>query len=65
MSKYLWGSLKVAPVDKKVISGRLSWYGHVMRREERYITRRRLDMSVEGYKGSGRLKKRYEQEGRE
>jgi hypothetical protein len=33
-NEYIRGSLKVATVTKKIKSYRLSWYGHVMRRDE-------------------------------
>jgi hypothetical protein len=36
----LRGSLKVAPITEKLKGSRLSWYGHVMRREENHVTRR-------------------------
>jgi hypothetical protein len=30
---------------------RLSWYEHVMRREENHVTRRVMNMNVEGWRG--------------
>jgi hypothetical protein len=37
---------------------RLSWYGYVMRREENHVTRRVMNMNVEGWRGADRPKKR-------
>jgi hypothetical protein len=36
--------LKVAPVFKKMRSIRLAWHGHVMRRDERHITKTVMTM---------------------
>jgi hypothetical protein len=36
-NEYIRGSLKVAPVTKKIRSNRLAWYGHVIRRDESHI----------------------------
>jgi hypothetical protein len=54
---YIRGSLKVAPTTEKLKCNRFSWYGHVMRREENHVTRREMDMNVEGWRGRGRPKK--------
>ena len=40
--------MKVAPVTKKITGKRLTWYGHVKRREEEHILRM-LDTPVQGY----------------
>ena len=45
------GSLKVAPVTEKLRGNRLSWYGHVMRRNESHAVRKVLSMNMDGYKG--------------
>ena len=36
-NEYIRGSLKVAPVTEKLCGNRLSWYGHVMRRNEENV----------------------------
>ena len=38
---------------------RLSWYGHIMRREETHITRSTLSMTVTGTRPRGRPKMRW------
>lgn len=44
---YIRGSLKVVPVIEKIRCARWSWYGHVMRRDERHATRRVIDINVD------------------
>jgi hypothetical protein len=39
-NEYIRGSLKVAPVNEKMRSNRLAWYGHVLRRDESHIIKR-------------------------
>ncbi|PZC79184.1 hypothetical protein B5X24_HaOG216748 [Helicoverpa armigera] len=58
-NEYIRGSLKVAPVLEKLRGNRLSWYGHVMRRNESHVVRMVMSMNVDGYSGRGRPKKRW------
>ncbi|CAK1594062.1 unnamed protein product [Parnassius mnemosyne] len=58
-NEYIRGSLKVAPVVEKVRGSRLAWFGHVMRRNESHVTKRVLNMNVEGHTGRGRPNKRW------
>jgi hypothetical protein len=53
------GSLKKAPVPEKMRSNRLAWYGHVMRNDESYITKRVMSMNEGGRPSRGRPKKRW------
>jgi hypothetical protein len=53
------GSLKVAPVAEKMRSNRLAWYEHVMRRDESHITKRVMNMNVNGHPSRSRPKKRW------
>ena len=45
--------MKVGEICKKVQGSRLTWYGHVMRREEEYVG------DVQGRRGKGRPKRRW------
>lgn len=54
--EYIRGSLKVDPVIGKIRSARLSWYGDVMRRDKRHVTRRVINMIVNGRQNRGRSK---------
>ena len=38
------GTTEVGEITKKVLEMRLTWYGHVMRREEHYVGRRAMEM---------------------
>jgi hypothetical protein len=46
-NEYMRGNLK-APITEKLKGNCLSWYGHVMRREENHVTRRVMTINVEG-----------------
>ena len=54
------GSVKVAPVTKKITEKRLKWYGHVKRRAERHLLRRMLDAPVPGKRRRGRRENQVE-----
>ena len=41
------GTTKVGEITKKVQERRLTWYGHVMRKEEHYIGKRAMVMKVQ------------------
>ncbi len=56
-NEYITGSVKVATVSNKLKSRRLAWYGHVMRREKMHVTRRCMEMVVQGRGGRGRPEK--------
>jgi hypothetical protein len=56
-NEFIRGSLKVAPVTKKLRSNRSAWNGHVMRSDESHITKRVTSMNVDGYRSRGRPKK--------
>ena len=53
-NKHVRGSVKVAPVIKKITEKRLKWCGHVKRREEGHVLRRMLDAPVPGKRRRGR-----------
>jgi predicted 2-oxoglutarate/Fe(II)-dependent dioxygenase YbiX len=54
---FMRGSLKVAPVTKKMRINSLSWRGHVMRRDS-HLTKRVMSMNVDRHPSRGRSKKR-------
>ena len=47
-NEHVRGSVKVAPVTKKMAEKGLKWYGHVRTREEGCVLRRMLDAPVPG-----------------
>ena len=53
------GIAKVTPIRSVRTKNRLSWYGHVVRREETHITRSTLSMKVTGTRPRGRPKMRW------
>ena len=55
-NEYVRGSVKVAPVTKKITEKRLKWFEHVKRRDQGHILRRMLDIPVPGKRWRGRLK---------
>ena len=42
------GNAKVTPINSVLTQKRVSWYGHVMRRDEPHITKRTLRTTVTG-----------------
>ena len=53
------GIARVAPIKSVLAQKRLSWYGHMMRREETHITGSTLSMTVRGTRPRGRPKMRW------
>ena len=58
-NEYIRGSLKVAPVTEKLKGNCLAWYGHVKRRGETRVTKRVMNVNVDGWRGRGSPKKRW------
>ena len=58
-NKFIRGSLKVAEVRRKVMERRLTWYGHVERREEDHYLKRVVNMEIPGRRRRGRPKTRW------
>ena len=54
------GTVKVIEISKKVQERRLQWYGHVMRRDEDYVGKRVMRMEVQGTRGRGRPRRRWQ-----
>ena len=53
------GSVKVAPVTKKITEKRLKWYGHIKRRDEGHVLGRMTDSQLPGKRRKGRQKTRW------
>ena len=53
------GNAKVTPTNSVLTQKRLSWYGHVMRRDETHITKCTLRTTVMGTRPRGRPKIRW------
>ena len=53
------GNAKVTPINSVLTQTRLSWYGHVMRRDETHITKSTLRTTVTGTRPRGRPKMRW------
>ena len=51
-------TIKVTEINKKIQERKLRWYGHIMRRDDNYPTKRAMEMLVEGRRRRGRLRKR-------
>ena len=51
--------VRVTEVHGKIQERRIRWYGHVQRREEGHVTRRTLEMEVEGRRARGRPRRRW------
>ena len=51
--------VRVTEVHRKIQEKRLRWYGHVQRRAADHVTRRTLEMEVEGKRPRGRPRRRW------
>lgn len=51
--------MSIRKLGDKQREARLRWFGHVIRRDERYIGRRMLEMELPGRRKRGRPKRRY------
>ncbi|KAL1276170.1 hypothetical protein QQF64_035793 [Cirrhinus molitorella] len=58
-NEYIRGTAHVGHLGDKVREARLRWFGHVQRRDSKYIGRRMLDMELPGRRQRGRPKRRY------
>ena len=57
-NEHVRGPVKVAFLTKKITEERLKKYGHVKKREEGYVLRLMLDVTVPGKRRRGRQKTR-------
>ena len=58
-NEYIRSTVKVVRLGMKIKEGRLSWYGHVMRRDQEYVRRRMMEMELAGKRKRGRPKRRF------
>ncbi|KAF7648219.1 hypothetical protein LDENG_00160170 [Lucifuga dentata] len=53
-NEYITGTAQVRRLGDKAREARLRWFGHVQRRDARYIERRMLKMELPGNRKRGR-----------
>ena len=58
-NEFVRGTAKVAKLGDKLRGTRLRWYGHVRRREEGYVGKRMVKMTIPGKRKKGRPKRRW------
>ena len=58
-NEYIRSTVKVERLGMKIRKGRLSWYGHVMRRDQEYVGRKMMKMELPGKRKRGRPKSRF------
>ena len=58
-NKHIWSTIKVERLGMKMREGRLRWYGHVMRRDQKYVGRKMMEMQLPGKRRRGRPKRRF------
>ena len=57
--KYVRGTVKIAKLEDQLRNARLRWHGQVKRKEEGYLGKRMMDMSVPGRRKGGRPRRRW------
>jgi hypothetical protein len=58
-NRYIRGTAHVRCFGDKVREARMRWFGHVKRRQEAYVGRRMLEMTLPGNRKKGRPKRRF------
>ena len=58
-NEYIRGTVKVKQLEMKMSEDRLRWYEHVMRRDQKYVGRRVMEMELPGKRKRGRPKRRF------
>ena len=56
-NEYIGGTVKIERLGMKMMKSRLRWYRHVMRRDQKYVGRKMMEMEVPGRRKRGRPKK--------
>ena len=58
-NEYIMDTVMVERLGMKMRKGRLRWYGHVMRRDQRYVGTKMMEMKLLGKRKRGRPKRRF------
>ena len=58
-NEHIRSNFKVERLETKMREGKLRWYGHVMRRDQEYVERKRMEMELPGKRKRGKPKKRF------
>ena len=58
-NEYIRSTVKVERLGMKMREGRPRWYGHVMRRDQKYVGRKMMEMDLPGKRRRGRPKRRF------
>ena len=58
-NEYISSTVKVERLGMKMREGRVRWYGHVMRRDQKYVRRKMMEMELPGKRKRGRPKRRF------
>ena len=56
-NEYIRGTVKVEQLGMKMRKGRLRWYGYVIRRDQKYVGRKMMEMDLPEKRKRGRSKK--------
>ena len=58
-NEYIRGTVKVERLGMKLREGRVRWYGHVIRRDQKYVERRVMEVKLPGKRKRRRPKRRF------
>ena len=58
-NEHIKSTVKVERLGMKMREGRLRWYGHVMRRDQEYVGRKKMEMELPRKRRIGRPKRRF------
>ena len=56
-NEHIRGTAKVEQLGMKMRKGMLRWYGHVMKRDQKYVGRRVIEIELSGKRKRGRPKR--------
>ena len=57
-NKYIRGIVKIEWLRMKMKEGRLKWYGHVVRKDQKYVGRKMMEMELLGKRKKREIKKK-------